>query len=156
MITRRWLVNNRINPSADPPGGVDTASRDQPSLTELVSGIVTDAQTLLRQQVVMLRSEFREDMRRTKEAAKYMGIGATVATVGTLFLLVALVYLLQWLTAPHLPEWACWAIVGGVLAVGGLIAMYAGKRIFDSFNPLPDKTANALQENVSWITSRQS
>jgi hypothetical protein len=149
-------VNNRFNPPADPPAGVGTATGDQPSLTELVSGIVTDAQTLFRQQVVMLRSEFKEDMRRTKEAAKYMGVGATVAAVGALFLVVSLVYLLHWLAAPHLPEWACWAIVGGVLAIGGGIAMYAGKRIFDSFNPLPDKTATALQENVSWITNRQS
>ena len=151
-------MNNRLNTPSEPVPGVDvaTAAGDQPSLTDLVSGIVSDAQTLLRQQVVMLRSEFKEDMRRTKEAAKYVGIGAGVAAVGGLFLVVSLVYLLHWLAAPHLPEWACWGIVGGVLAVGGLIAMYVGKRIFESFNPLPDKTVNALQENVSWITNRQS
>lgn len=151
-------MNNRLNTSSDPgPGaGTATATGDQPSLTDLVSGIVSDAQTLLRQQVVMLRSEFKEDMRRTKEAAKYIGLGATVAAVGGLFLVVSLVYLLLELTAPRLPEWACWAIVGGVLVGGGLIAMYVGKRIFESFNPLPDKTVNALQENVSWITNRQS
>jgi hypothetical protein len=151
-------VNNRLNTSSDPgPGaGTATATGDQPSLTDLVSGIVSDAQTLLRQQVVMLRSEFKEDMRRTKEAAKYVGLGAAVAAVGGLFLVVSLVYLLHWLTDGRLAEWACWAIVGGVLFVGGLIAMYVGKRIFESFNPLPDKTVNALQENVSWITNRQS
>jgi len=155
-------VNNRLNPSADagPGAGIgtatETAAGTQPSMTDLVSGIVSDAQTLLRQQVDMLRTEVKEDMRRTKDAAKYMGIGAAVASLGGLFLVISLVYLLHWLAAPHLPEWACWAIVGGVLAVGGLIAMYVGKRTFDSFNPLPDKTANALQENVSWITNRQS
>jgi len=131
------------------------AATPHPSATELVSGIVSDAQTLLRQQVVMLRAEMKEDMRRTKEAAKYMGFGATMAAVGGLFLLVGVVALLQWL-APGLPQWACWAIVGGVLVVGGLVAVYAGKRVFDSFNPLPDKTAHALQENLSWIANRQS
>jgi len=40
--------------------------------------------------------------------------------------------------------------------VGGLIALFAGKRIFDSFNPLPDKTFNALQENLSWNTTTPS
>jgi hypothetical protein len=103
----------------------------------------------------MLRAEMREDMRRTKEAAKFMGLGVTLAAVGGLFLLVGLVALLNWL-APALPQWACWAIVGGVLLVGGLIAVYAGKRIFDSFNPLPDKTAHALEENISWLTNRRS
>jgi hypothetical protein len=124
-------------------------------MTELVSGIVSDAQTLLRQQVVMLRSEMKEDMRRTKEAAKYMGLGATLAALGALFLLIGSVYLLNWL-APDLPLWGCWAIVGGVLLVAGLVAIYAGKRVFDSFNPLPDKTAHALQENLTWMTNRQS
>jgi len=124
-------------------------------MTELVSGIVTDVQTLIRQQVVMLRSEVKEDMRRTKDAAKYMGVGATLAALGAVFLLISSVYLLNWL-APALPLWGCWAIVGGVLLVAGAVAVYAGKRIFDSFNPLPDKTAHALQENMTWMTNRQS
>jgi hypothetical protein len=132
----------------------DTAA-GQGTLTELVSGIVNDAQTLIKQQVVMLRTEFKEDMRRTRDAAKYMGLGAAITAVGGLFLVVSLVYLLQYLF-PTLHEAACWAIVGGTLFAGGLVAMYAGKRIFDSFNPLPDKTATALQENLTWLTNRQS
>ena len=152
-------MNNRLNPSADPEPVADTspatAVGDHPSMTELVSGIVSDAQTLLKQQVAMLRTEFKEDMRRTKEAAKYMGFGAGLAALGGLFLVISLVYLLQYLF-PTLHEAACWAIVGGVLFVGGLIAVYVGKRIFESFNPLPDKTVNALEENVSWLTNRQS
>jgi hypothetical protein len=154
------VASNRLQTTAETgpgtPVSTGTAAGPQPSLTELVSGIVSDAQTLLRQQVVMLRSEFKEDMRRTKDAAKYMGLGIGLAALGGLFLLVSLVYGLQAAAAPHLPEWACWAIVGGVIFVGGLIAIYAGKRIFESFNPLPDKTANALQENLTWVTNRQS
>lgn len=146
------MTSNRLQTSAD--AGPDTAAQ-QPSMTELVSGIVSDAQTLIRQQVAMLRTEIKEDMRRTKDAAKYMGLGAALAALGGLFLVISLVYLIQWL-APTLPLWACWAIVGGVLVVGGLIAAYAGKRIFDSFNPLPDKTAEALEENLTWIANRQS
>lgn len=133
---------------AAPPGG-------QASLSELVGGIVDDAQTLIRQQVVMLRSEFKEDLRRTKDAAKFMGFGAGLAAVGGLFLVVSLVYLLQYLF-PDLHLAACWAIVGGALTLAGLLAVYAGKRKFDAFNPLPDKTAGALQENVSWLTNRRS
>ena len=146
------MTSNRLQTSAD--AGPDTVTH-QPSMTELVSGIVSDAQTLIRQQVSMLRTEIKEDMRRTKEAAKYMGFGAGLAALGGLFLVISLVYLLNWL-APALPEWACWAIVGGVLFVGGAGAMYAGKRIFDSFNPLPDKSAQALEENLTWIANRQS
>ena len=133
-----------------------TADTTNPSsLTELVSGIVSDAQTLIRQQVTMLRAEVKEDVRRTKDAAIYMGIGAGVAALGSLFLVIGVVYLLNYL-APTLPLFACWMIVGGVIVLGGGIAFVVGKRLFNSFNPLPDKTINALQENLSWITNRRN
>lgn len=127
----------------------------QPTMTELVAGILNDAQTLIKQQIEMLRVEFKEDLRRTKDAVKYIGIGLVLATLGALFLMISLVFLLEWLFQPRLPLWACWAIVGGAFALLGGVAMYAGKRIFDSFNPLPDKSMHALQENVTWITNRQ-
>jgi len=126
----------------------------QPTMTELVSGILNDAQTLIRQQLDMLRVEFKEDLRRTKDAVKYIGVGIGLLTVGTLFLTISLVFLLKWLV-PQLPDWACWAIVGGVITGLGVAAVYAGKRIFDSFNPLPDKSMHALQENVTWLTNHQ-
>ena len=103
----------------------------------------------------MLRAEVKEDVRRTKDAAIYMGIGAGVAALGSLFVVIGLVYLLNWF-APGLPLFACWMIVGGVIVLGGGIAFLVGKRLFNSFNPLPDKTINALQENLSWITNRRN
>lgn len=138
--------------STDTPTAAETPQ--QPTMSELVSGILADAQSLVRQQAVMLRSELKEDVRRTASAAQYMGIGAVVAALGGLFLSVALVQLLAALV-PSLPYWAAWAIAGGVLIVAGLGAVYAGKRAFQRFNPLPDKTLNALQENVSWITTKR-
>ena len=75
-----------------------------------------------------------------------------LAAIGTLFLVVGLVYLLNYL-APSLPLFACWLIVGGVLVAGGLAAAYVGKTIFEKHNPLPDKTFNALTENLTWQTT---
>jgi len=122
-----------------------------PSAAHLVGEILDDAGRLIRQQVDMLRAEVREDVRRTLSAVKYMGAGAVVAAVGALFLAVSLVPLLGWL-APSLPTWACWMIVGGCFLLAGIAAALAGRSIMRSFNPLPDKTLTALQENVSWIT----
>ena len=126
----------------------------EPTLTELISGITDDARLLIAQQYQMLRAEVREDVRRTKAAVTYMGFGAAAAAVGLLFLVVALPLLLNW--ALNLPEWAGWAIVGGVLLVAGIIGLLAGRRIFQKNNPLPDKTLNALEENLSWIANRRS
>jgi len=125
----------------------------QPSLTQLVSGIADDAQRLIQQQYHMFRAEVKEDMRRTKAAVQYLGVGAGLALVGVIFLLIALPLLLNW--AFNWPGWGGWALVGGTLVIVGGIALYAGKRIFEKNNPLPDKTLNALEENLSWITNRQ-
>jgi hypothetical protein len=126
----------------------------EPTLTELVSGIADDAQRLITQQYQMLRAEVREDIRRTKSALAYMGFGAAAAALGLLFLVVALPLLINW--GFNWPAWAGWALVGGVLLVVGIIGLFAGRAIFKKNNPLPDKTLNALEENLSWIANRRS
>jgi hypothetical protein len=119
------------------------------NLTTLVTGILNDAQELFRQQINLVREEVKEDFRKTKEAVTPMAIGLWFVLVGTLLLSVTLALLLE-LTG--LPQWACFAIVGGVVALVGGGLIYAGKKMFDSFNPLPDKSAEALKENLEWMT----
>jgi len=129
----------------------------EPTLTELVSGIADDAQRLIHQQYQMLRAEIKEDMRRTKSALAYMGFGIGASLVGALFLVVALPLLINdLLDVVTTRPWIGWAIIGGVMLVVGLIGLFAGRRIFQKNNPLPDKTLNALEENVSWIANRRS
>jgi VIT1/CCC1 family predicted Fe2+/Mn2+ transporter len=119
-----------------------SAQGSGPSMTSLVTGIINDAQELIKQQIHMLRHEIKEDFRKTKEATMSLAVGAGVC-------LLAVVYLLNW---AGLLLWVSYLIVGGVfLIVGGVLA-YLGKKKFDSFNPLPDETAQALKENVEWIT----
>jgi len=129
----------------------------EPTLTELVSGIADDAQRLIHQQYQMLRAEIKEDMRRTKSALAYMGFGVGASIIGALFLVVALPLLINdLLDVVTTRPWIGWAIIGGVMLVLGLIGLFAGRRIFQKNNPLPDKTLNALEENVSWIANRRS
>jgi len=123
----------------------------QPTMTELVTGMLNDASRLLGQHVDMLKSELHEDLRRTKEAGTYAAVGAVLMTIGGITLVAALVLFLAWLI-PDLPQWAACAIVGLGFTILGLISAYVGKRMFETFNPLPDKTFHALQENLSWIS----
>jgi hypothetical protein len=137
-----------VTPTTEPHPATQTAS-----ITELVSGILTDGQRLMKQQIDMLRAEFREDIRKTKDAALYLGLGTALAAVGGVMLLVALVYLVQYLTEWHLA--GCWGLVGGLAVAGGAAAFVVGGKIMASYNPLPEKSLNALQENVSWIANAQ-
>ena len=133
-----------------------TAAGRETTLTELVSGIADDAQRLIQQQYQMLRAEVKEDIRRTKSALCYMGFGIAASVVGAVFLVVALPLILNdVLDMEHRP-WVGWAIIGGVMLVVGIVGLLVGRNIFRKNNPLPDKTLNALEENLSWIANRRS
>lgn len=123
----------------------------QTSVTELVSGIVSDAERLFKQQLEMVRAEFKEDMRRTRNVVLAFAVGAVLLAVGVVMLIVAGAHLLHEQT--QLPMSASWAIIGGSVVLLGVVAAVVGGRILASYNPLPDKSFNALQENVSWITN---
>jgi len=128
----------------------DVQTGNDASVTTLVTGIIHDAEELFKQQLHLLKHEVRKDLHKTVAAALSLLVGAFVLATGAFLLGWALVYLLQWLT--DLPLWSCFAIIGGCLFVVGACLAYLGKKKFDSFNPLPDETAEALKENVQWIT----
>src|SRR5581483_3887442 len=100
MAETNLTVPPATDPAAPAPGGQ--------SVTELVTGIINDAQRLLHQQVDMLKSEFHEDLRRTKQATLFGGLGIVGLTVGALSLVFFLVYLLH--DKAGFQMWASWGI----------------------------------------------
>jgi hypothetical protein len=147
------MVDTHVTDDVRKLGLVPVAAGNE-TLTELISGIADDAQRLIHQQYQMLRAELREDIRRTKSVLLYLGIGGVGVVVGFLFVLVSAPLFLNW--AFELPPWAGWAIIGAIAITIGGIGLYVGKRIFVRFNPLPERTLHALQENLSWITNHRN
>jgi len=121
------------------------------SVTSLVSGIVTDAQELMKQQMALFKAEVKEDMRKTAEATASLVIGLTATLVGTIVLSFAVAHLLSW-AWPDVHIWVWYAVVGGVVTAVGAGLAFAAYQKFRSFNPLPDETAQALKENLEWKT----
>jgi len=125
-----------------------------------VTGIIDDLQELIKQNLTLFKVEVREDFKKTKEAVTSLGVGIGLAVVGALHLTLMLVFLLWWAfdsaarSGPGLPLWVCFAIVGGLFSGVGAALYFKGKKKLDSFNPLPDETADALKENVQWIKNR--
>jgi uncharacterized membrane protein YgdD (TMEM256/DUF423 family) len=122
----------------------------EPSVTALVTGIIHDGQELLKQQLTLFKTELREDLRRTREAATSLVAGGVILFVGSILLCLMLVFLLHELAG--WPLWASFLLVGGVIALaGGALTAY-GAQQFKTFNPLPDQTAEGLKENLEWTT----
>jgi len=121
------------------------------SVTSLVSGIVSDAQELMKQQLALFKAEVKEDMRKTSEATASLVVGLTTALVGSIVLSFALAHLLSW-AWPEIHIWVWYAVVGGMVTAIGAGLAYTAYQKFRSFNPLPDETAQALKENLEWKT----
>jgi Putative Actinobacterial Holin-X, holin superfamily III len=118
----------------------------QPSMTALVSGILTDIEQLIVEQTALLRHELREDMRKARAGAIFLGGGLGVTLVGSLLFCLMPPYLLHW-AVPELPLWACFGIVGAVFLLLGGGAVYAALKNFQAAAALPESVA-ALKENV--------
>src|SRR5437870_5306750 len=97
---------------------VDNMQTDaQPSMASLVTGIINDAQQLIRQEVTLARREIQDELNKAKAAAISFGMAVPFAVFGALMLCFTAVYLL----GLALPLWASFLIVSGVLLGTGAV-----------------------------------
>src|SRR5262245_46226820 len=121
------------------------------TVTGLVSGIVTDAQELVKQQMALLRAELKADFNRFVRAAVLLAAGAAAALPAVVLICFMFVYLLH--EPAGLQFWPSFLIVGGIVAGASAVLIGVGIQRFRSFNPLPDQTVEAFKENVRWMTT---
>jgi uncharacterized membrane protein YqjE len=124
---------------------------DGQTVTGLVSGIVADAQELIKQQVALVRAEIKADFQRTVRALIMLGVGALAAVPAVFLVCNMFVFMLHELAG--LSVWASYGIVGGVFVVLSAILIGIGIQRFRSFNPLPEQSVEAFKENVRWMTN---
>jgi len=124
---------------------------ESPSVTGLVSGIMTDAQELMKQQVALVRSEIKSEFRRSFAAAMIIGAGSLLAMPAMFLLGNFLVYLLH--EERGLTRWQGDIIVGGFFAVISAILLAIGVYRFRSVSPFPDQSVEEFKENVRWMTN---
>jgi len=127
-----------------------TGTEPGTSVAGLLAGIVNDMQDLFKQQIQLLKHEVRRDVQETATAGAACIAGAVVAAVGLMLLGFGLVHLLAW--GMDLPLWGSFLIFAAAfLLVGGML-VFVGANKFANFKPVSDETAEALKENVQWIT----
>lgn len=124
----------------------------EPTLMQLVTDLVSDAKELLRQELVLAKYEITQEVHKTKSALISLGAGVGIISVGGLLLLVMLVHALNALTG--LPLWACYGIIGGMLAIVGILLIYSGKKTISQIDMIPQQTVATMKENVRWIKEK--
>jgi hypothetical protein len=124
----------------------------EPTLAQLMHGLVSDAKLLMRQELALAKHEIHEEVRKTKIALVSLGAGIGITAVGGLLLIVMLVHLLNALT--EWPLWICYGIVGGVCAIVGVVLLYRGKHHMSQIDMVPQQTVETMKENVRWIRKK--
>ena len=132
-----------------------TGSTGSTNPVALLGEIISDSQELLREQMAMFRAELAEDMAKTKQAVTPLLIALGVGVVGLLMLAHMCAYLLQW-AMPNVALWVHFGVVALVLLVAAAGLFFAGKKTFESFNPMPDKSFDAMKENVQCLTNPET
>jgi carbon starvation protein CstA len=119
------------------------------STIALIADILTDARTLLAQEIELAKHEFRNEVRTAASALVSLAAGIGIAVFGVLLLMLMLVHLLK--AGTDLPLWACYGIVGGLLAgVAVMLVALAVKR-FKGIHLVPVRTVETLKENIQWF-----
>ena len=124
----------------------------EPSVTALLTGLVDDVKVLLQQEMALAKHEIRAELRKIMLAIVSLGLGGGIAVVGGWLLILMLVHLLHALTA--FPLWACYGIVGGLFAIGGVVLLVIGKQQLAHLHLVPQDTVETMQENLHWIKTQ--
>ncbi len=123
-----------------------------PTLATLVGGIVTDLQTLIRQELQLARREVQQEFDKAKIGIACLAAGAGLLALAVIPLLFMVVHLISHYTT--IPLWGSFGIVGGGFAVLGAVLIAAGVAKVRQVHVVPPQTAQTMRENVQWIQNQ--
>lgn len=131
---------------ADPPPAEVRTDVGEPSIAQLLSNLLADAQTLIRKEVLLARQEFSTTLKTARQGAIFLGAGAGVLAAGGLLLLLALVYGLA--AGFNLPLWLSFLIVGALLALIGGAVLATGVNQVKQVSIVPNETIDSIRKDL--------
>ena len=121
---------------------------DRPAgLGEIVGGLATDVQDLVRGEIALARAELDEKLHRVIIAAIWLIGGALVAFAGLVVVLQGVAAALALL----IPTWAASLIVGALIVIAGAVFARSGLGMLSLKSLTPDRTAASLQKDVNMV-----
>ena len=118
-----------------------------PGVASLVSGILEDAQKLVRQEIALARREFANACDRAKIGVALIVSAIPVLIMGAILLVIMMVKLLHQYVL-HDYEWACFAIIGGLIVFAGGILVFSGLNQLNRIRSMLPQTIEPLNHPV--------
>jgi hypothetical protein len=132
---------------ADETGPSDTSSPQEPGLAQLLERLFYEAETLVVQELALLRAEMGENASKLIGGILVLLAGVAVASIGGLALVAALILLLGLV----MPVWLAAAVVGAAVAVIGVVLVLYGRRLVARASLVPRHSWQSLRETGTWL-----
>lgn len=134
------------------------AVREERSIGQLLKELRDETTTLLRQEVDLAKTEMSEKASRIGSNLGSLALGGSVAFLGALALLAAVVYgltsILNQFMSVGVAIWLAPLIVGAALAAIGYSLVQKALATLRQESLTPRKTTETLQENKEWLKAR--
>ena len=116
------------------------------SLGDLFSQLTHDLSTLLRQEVMLAKTELSQKASKAGKDVGFLAVGGAIAYAGFLVILAGIILALGLV----LPWWASALIVGVVVAAIGYILIRKGQTALKQADLTPKQTIETLKEDQQW------
>jgi hypothetical protein len=128
-------------------------SIDSRSLADLLRDLAGGTSTLLRQELSLARAETQDKLHQIIAVLVAMLGGALLAFAGLIILLDALVY---GLVEAGMERWLAALVVGGVVALLGLLVAWKAQSELSATRLAPERSAASFRKDVDMLREQVS
>ena len=128
-------------------------SIDSRSLGDLLRDLAGETSTLLRQELSLARAETQDKLHQIIAVLVAMLGGALLAFAGLIILLDALVY---GLIEAGMERWLAALVVGGVVALVGLLVAWKAQSDLSATRLAPERSAASFRKDVDMLREQVS
>ena len=121
--------------------------KEERSLGDLFGELTQDLSTLMRQEVMLAKTELRQKASAMGKDVGLLAAGGAIAYAGFLVILAGVVLALGLV----LPWWASALIVGVVVAAIGYFLIRKGQTALKQADLTPKQTIETLKEDQQWV-----
>lgn len=125
------------------------ADDDQGSVSQLLGGLISDAQTLVRREIDLAKTEVSTELSKAREGGVLIGAGVGLAVVGGILLGHMLAHLLQ--DVFDIALWISYLVVGAILTLAGVLLLRQGAGRMRDISLAPHETIDSVRKDVEWI-----
>jgi len=137
------MMSDRTQPMSQPATG---PGRDA-SVPGLIRSLADDVTRLFAQEVALAKAEVASAVRDIKAGMVSLAIGAGILFAGVFVLLFAAVDALSLVVEP----WLAGLIVGGVVALVGVVLLMKAKKALNPEAMVPSRTIDSLKKDEAMV-----